>query len=297
MYDLLARQFAVCDHWFASMPTDTWPNRLFALAGTSGGLINTPSTNEVKEVPPGYDLTSIFEVLQNQNVDWGYYFTDAPFALVFERIAQDATLTSRMRRLDAFYDRAATGDLPAVTWLDPNFSDVPDDPDRANDDHPPGDIARGQALVAEIYAHLIASPAWPKTLFIIVYDEHGGFYDHERPPTAVEDPPTTATYGVRVPAFLVTPYVPAASVSAQPYDHTSLLATILRRFCRQADGQVPDMGPRVKVAADVGSALTATPASFGAPTPPTLPPGFAVPTPPTDRVSFGTVLHTALFGF
>jgi phospholipase C len=101
-----------------------------------------------------------------------------------------------------------------------------------------------------------------------VYDEHGGFYDHYLPPTAVEDPPTIATYGVRVPAFLVSPYVPAGSVSTQTYDHTSLLATILRRFCRQSDGQVADMGPRVKAAADVGSALTATPASFGAPDPP-----------------------------
>ena len=295
VYDLLARHFTVCDHWYASMATDTWPNRLFALTGGSGGLTTTPSGDGVVDAPPGYTLKTIFEVLQDHGVEWGYNFSDAPFALVFQRVAQDATFTSRMRRLDDFYDRAATGELPSVTWIDPNFTDIPDDPDRASDDHPPGDIARGQALVAEVYSHLIASPAWPKTLFIVVYDEHGGFYDHVTPEPAVDD--ATTTYGPRVPALLVTPYVSPQSVSKVTYDHTSLLATILRRFCRQPDGQLPDMGTRVELANDVGAALTATPTTFDPSAPPAPTPAVFVPSPPTDRMSFGTVLHTALFGF
>ena len=295
VYDLLARHFTVCDHWFASLATDTWPNRLFALTGGSGGVTTTPSGGGVVDDPPGYTLKTVFEVLQDHGVEWGYNFSDAPFALVFERLAQDATFTSRMRRLDDFYGRAATGELPAVTWIDPNFTDIPDDPDRASDDHPPGDIARGQALVAEVYSHLIASPAWPKTLFIIVYDEHGGFYDHVPPEQAVDN--ATTTYGPRVPALLVTPYVSPGSVSKVTYDHTSLLATILQRFCRQPDGQLPDMGARVERANDVGSALTASPTTFDPPAPPAPTDAVFVPSPPTDRMSFGTVLHTALFGF
>jgi phospholipase C len=295
VYDLLSRHFTVCDHWFASMATDTWPNRLFALAGGSDGLTTTPSGPDVIDNPPGYTLETIFEILHDNGIEWSYNFSDAPFALVFQLLAQEAAFTSRMRPLDEFYDRCATGELAPVTWIDPNFTDIPDDPDRASDDHPPGDIARGQALVGRIYSHLTASPAWPKTLFIIVYDEHGGFYDHYTPEPAVDDP--TTTYGPRVPAFLVTPYVPPGSVSKTTYDHTSLLATILRRFCRQVDGQLPYMSARVELANDMGSALVANPTTFDAPAAPSPTAGVFVPTPPTDRMSFGTVLHTALFGF
>jgi len=298
VYDLLARQFAICDNWFASLPTDTWPNRLYAMTGGSGGLINTPSDSSVSSAPPGYTLRTIFEVLQDAQVDWGYYFSDLPFALVFKRLAQDAAYTSRMRGLDGFYALAETGELPSVSWLEPNFTDVPDGPGKANDDHPPGDIARGQALVGQIYAHLTASPSWPKTLMIITYDEHGGFYDHVLPPPDPEDDLTgLRKYGVRVPAFLVTPYVPPGSVSTQVYDHTSLLSTILHRFCLAPDGSGPDMGRRTGAAAHVGSALTRQPTSFRVPAPPAPTAGALVPEPATDRMSFGTALHTALFGF
>ncbi len=62
IYNMLAENFTICDAWFASLPTDTWPNRLYALAGGSGGLDTTPSDASVATDPPGYSLTTIFEI-------------------------------------------------------------------------------------------------------------------------------------------------------------------------------------------------------------------------------------------
>jgi hypothetical protein len=232
IYDLFAREFAICNRWFASLPTDTWPNRLYSLTGGSGGMITTPSTASVPSDPPGYTLTSIFEVLQARGVDWMNYFSDLPFALIFKRLAQDASYTRRMRSLSNLLAAAQTGDLPSVAWLDPNFTDVETsvgEPAAANDDHPPGDVANGQVLLRQIYQALSQGPGWSKTLLIVTYDEHGGFFDHVLPPgtpTVVpgaadgppDDDPNLRRYGVRVPTFIVSPWVQPGSVANDTYD-------------------------------------------------------------------------------
>jgi phospholipase C len=303
VYATLAGRFCIADRWFASLPTDTWPNRLYALAGTSDGNKDTPSGSGVIDDPPGYTMTTMFEVLQDSGVDWGYFFSDLPFALVFKRLAQDATYTARMRGIDELVRRAHEGDLPAVTWVDPNFSDVPDDVSSANDDHPPGDMARGQRLVAQIYTALTTSPCWAKTLFVITYDEHGGFYDHVLPPGNQGEPggpPDVgdfARYGLRVPTFVISPWVQPRSVTGQTYDHTSLIATIFRRFCTAPDGSVPTLGLRAASAADLGATLAANQPHLDAPPAPAAPNPVPVPVPVTDRESFGRVLRQALFTF
>ncbi|HKB98236.1 MAG TPA: alkaline phosphatase family protein, partial [Terriglobales bacterium] len=185
-YDLLAREFLICDRWFASLPTDTFPNRLYGLTGGSGAMDTTPSADDVMKNPPAYTLKTIFEVLQERGVDWKIFFSDLPFAFVFKKFAQDAQYTQRMRALSngAASDlehAVETGDLPSVAWIDPNFSDFRESQAAASDDHPPGGITNGQRLVAQIYKSLSTSPAWTKTLLLITYDEHGGFYDHVRP--------------------------------------------------------------------------------------------------------------------
>jgi phospholipase C len=238
VYDNLANQFAICDRWFASIPTDTFPNRLYAMAGGAGGLLTTPSDASATVDPPAYTVKTIFEVLQEHGVDWNIFFSDMPFALVFKALVQDAQYTARMRPTSDFLERAATGNLPAVAWLDPNFNDVPDGTNNASDDHPPGDVMRGQQFVAGIFNALANSPAWSKTLFIITYDEHGGFFDHVEPPGTSkdsvgpkDDDPNLSRYGVRVPTMVVTPWVEQGRVAHVVYDHTSTLRTILLRFC------------------------------------------------------------------
>ena len=161
VYNMFATEFAICNRWFASLPTDTWPNRLYSLTGGSGGMITTPSTASVPSNPPGYTLTTIFEVLQARGIDWMNYFSDLPFALIFKRLAQDASYTRRMRSLSNLLAAAQSGDLPSVAWLDPNFTDVETsvgEPAAANDDHPPGDVARGQELVRRNLPGAVAGP-------------------------------------------------------------------------------------------------------------------------------------------
>src|SRR5437870_13865337 len=97
----------------------------------------------------------------------------------------------------SFVERAAAGDLPAVSRIDPNFVDLGFGPAGSNDDHPPSDLHAGQKLVLALFDALARSPAWEKTLLVITYDEHGGFYDHLAPPSAADDHPALRQLGPR----------------------------------------------------------------------------------------------------
>jgi phospholipase C len=258
VYDHLTREFCVCDRWFCSVPGATWPNRLYAVAGRAAGSKNA------KKVPV-YDLPSFVRHLERNKVSWRWYshdvgtlrFSDARFRVgcfdKFSYFDRRSLLAPRN-----FLDDAKDGKLPAVSWIDPNFVDVSFiGPAGSNDDHPPSDIKAGQELVLKTYTALVNSPNWRKTMLVVTYDEHGGFFDHVYPPAAKDDRPAFRRYGVRVPALVVSPFTPRGSVSSTVYDHTSLIKTILLRFCAKS-GRVPDMGARVANANHLGDTLTLT---------------------------------------
>ena len=258
VYDHLSREFCVCDRWFCSVPGATWPNRLYAACGQAAG------TKDGKRVPV-YDLPSFVRHLETNKVRWRWYahdvgtlrFIDGRFRLgyldKFAYFDRRSLLAPRN-----FLDDAKDGRLPAVSWIDPNFVDVSFiGPAGSNDDHPPSDIKAGQELVLKTYTALVNSPNWKKTMLIVTYDEHGGFFDHVRPPAAHDDRPAFRTYGVRVPALVVSPFTERASVSNVTYDHTSIIKTILLRFCRK-NGRIPDMGARVQNANHLGATLRLT---------------------------------------
>ena len=256
VYDHLAQEFCVCDRWYASVPGATWPNRLYAVAGQAAG------SKDGKQVPI-YDLPSFVRHLDAKNVSWRWYshdvgtlrFSDGNYLL--GHFGNFAYFDRRsFLALRNFLDDAADGKLPAVSWIDPNFVDVSFiGPSGSNDDHPPSDVKAGQELVLKTYSALVKSPNWPKTMLVITYDEHGGFYDHVPPPAAQDDKAAFRTYGVRVPAIVVSPFTPRASVSNVVFDHTSIIKTVLLRFCASG-GQIPDMGARVTHANHLGSTLT-----------------------------------------
>jgi phospholipase C len=175
----------------------------------------------------------------------------------------------------SFLEDAARGTLPSVSWIDPNFSNFNPIGFQPNDDHAPADIRDGQELVLAVYHALAAGPQWDKTMLVIVYDEHGGFYDHVPPPAAADDNPRMfGHYGVRVPALVVSPWVEPGSVSTTVFDHTSIIKTILLRFAPEAlhrsawlhgllaraakAGHPHYLGTRVAQAHDLGELLTRT---------------------------------------
>jgi phospholipase C len=258
VYDHLAREFAVCDRWFSSVPGATWPNRLYAMCGRAAGSRDDLPLN----LPPLYNQPSFVRYLDARGISWRWYsfeagtlrFADARYCLGHQdrfaffsreklnwrteleiRIATDAP---------SFLEDAARGTLPSVSWIDPNFSSFNPIGFRPNDDHPPADIKDGQDLVLAVYHALAESRCWEKSLLVIFYDEHGGFFDHVWPPEASDDDPRMfGRYGVRVPALIVSPWIEAGSVSHTIFDHTSIIKTVLRRFCPDAlEGPVPRHG-------------------------------------------------------
>lgn len=234
-YDSLARQYAVCDRWFASVPGPTWPNRFYAMCGTSTGIQgNLEPINH----------QTFFDLLPPNS--WRYYSHDIAFLRTVKRYT--GHVGAPIDKIGAFYRACDQGTLPSVSWIDPNFTLVHVDAlvNWANDDHPPADIKRGQNLVARIYNRLIASPCWSETLFIVAYDEHGGFYDHVAPePTLTGESAPFDQYGVRVPALVISPWVARGRPFHETLDHTCIARTALELF---APDQVNNLSPRVSKA-------------------------------------------------
>jgi len=272
VYDHLSEAFLICDRWFSSVAGDTWPNRLYALTGGSGGHRKHFAD------PPLYDLPSFVRHLDDAHVSWKWYFHDVPTISAADSHYRPPELDLDTFDRIAFFDRrypflpttfledAASGQLPSVAWIDPNFADVRLGPTGSNDDHPPSDVTAAQDLVLKLYNAVVRSPKWGQTMLVITYDEHGGFFDHVQPGPAADDFPDCRRYGVRVPAIVVSPWVEKGSVSSTVFDHTSVIKTILLRFCRQGDGSIPAMGARVAAATHLGELLSLT-----TPRPPTPP--------------------------
>lgn len=261
VFDQLVKDSCICDRWFCSVDGATWPNRLYSVAGQCG-------TKKDNEKIPIYDLPSFVRHLSAGKVSWRWYAHRAPatLRLVDSEYRNPLHLKSNHFSFfdkhsifggNSFLEDAAQGKLAAVSWIDPDFGDpLTHSHQNENDDHPPVDIMAGQELVLKLYNAVVNSPKWNKTLLVVVYDEHGGLYDHVPPPTAADDRPSFRQYGVRVPAFVVSPWAEANAVSHIVFDHTSLIKTILLKFCRRANGSIPDMGARVTNAQHLGVLLT-----------------------------------------
>ena len=229
----LARAYAVCDAWFAPVPSQTWPNRAFAHAGTSNGHVD----NGTPPNPFQWDVPTIFNVLSNVGASWAVY-SDACVApsltqTMFPKLWGEQ-YEPNFQRFSAFVSACQNNTLPQYSFIEPRFMLDP------NDQHPPHDINAGESFLYDIWSAVSTSPAWTETLLVITYDEHGGTYDHVLPPANAVPPDTASnpgeqnfgfdSFGVRVPAVVVSPYIAAGTVfrspGATPYDHTSILATL-----------------------------------------------------------------------
>jgi phospholipase C len=279
----LAREFAVFDHWFCAVPSETICNRNFWHAGTSWGHVINPGPEDDKGDEPNGPNTdrwlldtagfTLFNQLSIAARSWKIYSDNKiplpgknnfPFPalpllhflaftplLIFDR-------PDIFNTLESFKSDCASGNLPAYSFIEPNFFDP------HNDMHPStpgetvdgpqkvGSVLLGEALVWEIYHAIFTSPAlWDNTLLVITFDEHGGCYDHVPPPgqygqnavqpAAIAAPPDLTGYvpwdgfafqrlGLRVPTVMVSPYIKANTIINQPMSHSSFLKTVHEKW-------------------------------------------------------------------
>jgi phospholipase C len=245
----LASAFPIADRWFCSVLGQTDPNRRYLIAGTSGGMtddIGIPSqTALLSQQANG----TIFQRLTTYGIDWANYVTSFPLGATPELYpVNDTPLESgsHLRPFDQFFTDAAAGTLPSFSFLDEDF----DTQSQEN----PQNIVVGEAMLAQVVQAVGNGPGWARSLLVITYDEHGGYYDHVPPPVALAPDslapvvlPGESTYdgferyGFRVPGLIVSPYSRREHVSHTVFDHTSILALVERKWnlpamtCRDAN--------------------------------------------------------------
>ena len=281
MTSFLASHFAVCDRWFAPIPTSTQPNRFMALSGFT-------SVDSTIDGPPDQDIVT--DWCTRNGVRWRVYHEGFSFMTLFRR---RVLIDPNFRSFDDLardFQSEPDGTFPQFILVEPEYADDPfaRHPD---DNHPPWPIGPGEAFLSRVYRAVTSNPArWAGTVLIVTYDEHGGLFDHVPPlPIATVAPkgeyPAFKTTGPRVPALIVSPYVAPRSVCHQQFDHTSILRLLGEKFRADATYS-PLVSARQEAGslASVASALNASVASSPPPEPPAvgtvLAPSYAEPRTP-----------------
>ena len=215
-YRRAAPYWTTCDHYFAATMAETYPNRFYQHCAQTDRIHNS---FDVAAMP------TIWDRLAAAGVSGRYYYNDLPFIALFGTRHLDIA-----RPFAQFLTDARTGQLPAVSFVDPKFVDEGEG--TSNDDHPHADIRAGQRFLNTVYRAVVQSPNWDNTLLVINYDEWGGFFDHVRPTTTYDARPDLGTQlrGFRVPCLLVSPFVKRRTIARQTYDHSSILKMISWRW-------------------------------------------------------------------
>ena len=257
----LAHQYAVCDHYHASVPSQTFCNRAFVHSATSNGfVVNAPFVNWLFTHAP-----TIFNRIQDAHradLTWKVYFDELNLISLTWLLqpALKAYRRTNFCHMDAFFDDARNGTLPSYSFVEPRLVV------NHNDQHPPVDDflythaeLAGEQLMYDVYQAVRKGQAWERTLLVITYDEHGGCYDHVPPPKAVPPAPAHPAgqydfkfdrLGVRLPTVLVSPWIEPGTVVHSLFDHTSIIKTVCNRW------DLPHLTERDKYANDLSEVLT-----------------------------------------
>ncbi len=230
----LARNYTICDRWFSSLPGPTWPNRFFALSGTCSGnfeMLPTMDKDALANVFSAQSQDTIFDRLAEAKKRWNVFYYDVPSSLILKNMRRPE-MSSKYQKIDDFFrlTEKSEQEFPDFVFIEPKYFGLDQ-----NDDHPPHNVMKAQKLVADVYNALRSNEElWNSSLFVLFYDEHGGFYDHVIPPKAVAPDDKTSKYafnqyGVRVPAVLISPWV-GKRVEKTEFDHTSLLQYLIEKW-------------------------------------------------------------------
>jgi phospholipase C len=213
-YYSLLPQFTLCANYFCGMLSDTQPNRMIAMSGTSGGnccdCINTNGTLNSATYPNILDLLTSYGItFKNYNFGvpnnysylalWSNWATGGPNNVLNETQAQ-------------FFTDCTNNALPNVVFI---TNESP------NDEHPPENIQTGQTQMQQVIEAVQASPAWANSAILLTYDEGGGFFDHVAPPQLDGYGP-----GIRVPMLVISPFARPGYVDTVFQEHSSQLKFI-----------------------------------------------------------------------
>jgi len=250
-YYFLASNFATSDRWFSPTMSRTQPNRLYMLAATSAGHAYPPPPNSA----PLTNQT-IFDLLQAAGVSWKVYVTDLSRA---NPPIQDSALNffttagkypNNIVPGDDFLTDLDNGTLPSVAYIEPGYNAGLDEHPGVDDGIPGANIQYGAQYVSQLINRLMQSSSWKDSVFILTYDEFGGFYDHVPPQPAVSpdgvkpsdlEPGDVCTQstgptcdfvytGYRVPLVVVSPFTKKNYVSHTVADYTAWLKLVETRF-------------------------------------------------------------------
>ncbi|MCO5316949.1 MAG: hypothetical protein M9942_00770 [Microthrixaceae bacterium] len=251
----MARRFTTFDRYHCSILGPTQPNRRYLHSAQSGGYKN----NYLPILELGHQWDTIWDRLRAAGVGCRSYSPDLP-SLAFwgER------MVPILSPIDRYFEDCDRGTLPAVTFLDPPYL-----PWWQADDHPLADPAAGQRFMRDVFRAFVESPHWESGLFVLTYDEWGGFFDHVAPPVlpdllaSGDDEENFGQAGFRVPTVLASPYARPGFVDHRTYDHTSILRFIEWRFLGapvEGPGGSPNwwLTPRDRHANNIGHSLAAT---------------------------------------
>ncbi len=285
----LAQEFALFNYWYSSLPGPTWPNRFFVHAATSGGLVDSPGTEQIV-VGFSFASSTIYHALSDAGKDWRIYHGGLPQSAGIDslRFAYIDPFTRHFREMKYFVNDVNAGILPEYTFIEPQY-DTGGNFVNGNSMHPLNDVRKGESLVKLVYETLRNSPKyWADTMFIITFDEHGGFFDHVPPPPAAPtgDDTTYANpghpfnfnrYGIRVPTIVISAYTRKGTlIGANPvdpntvFDHTSILATVEEKFGLPALTQRDKAANTLDVAVNLTTPRTDAPLALPDPTQDTI---------------------------
>ncbi|KAJ3253909.1 hypothetical protein HK103_007643 [Boothiomyces macroporosus] len=231
----IANDFGIVDDWFSSVPGPTYPNRHFMNCATAHGL-----TDNLHDPNGGIPCKTIYHKLSDNNISWKVYNENKRYECNVFRYTEmkEPRFKKNVVPFEEFLNDAKNGSLPRFSYIDPDMD--------TGDYHPPRNLPNGEAFLKTVYDALRSSPQWEQTLFLIVFDEHGGFYDHVPPPSSVPIPDDSPVYppagdfqferlGLRVPAILVSPWIKKGQIfrsgfKDRNFEHSSISATINKFF-------------------------------------------------------------------
>ena len=247
----LATNFAVFNSWHASIPGPTICNRAFAHYGTSFGQAG------MDVFYLGKPYLSIYERLINAKPARTakiYYYDQASSTIEIINLLQHQP--QLFATYDQFLADCKSGNLPQYCFVEPNYTDHDGDngEELASDQHPDHDVQAGEVFIATVYNAIRENQElWESTALLVVYDEHGGIYDHVVPPACTPDEFTASgdntqtgrefkfdRLGIRVPAILISPWVPQGTVvDGRVFEHASIPATATKFFLGDYDQRSP----------------------------------------------------------